>query len=87
VIGCGFFAVNHLNAWRDIAGAEIVAICDPDLTRLAEVGDRFAVPARYADAEGLFARERLDFVDIATAAPSHRSLVEQAAAHKVPASC
>jgi D-apiose dehydrogenase len=87
VIGCGFFAMNHLNAWRDIAGAEIVAICDPDPTRLAEVGDRFAVPARYADAEELFARERLDFVDIATTAPSHRSLVEQAAAHEVSAIC
>ena len=30
LIGCGFFAENHLNAWRDIDGVEIVAVCDLD---------------------------------------------------------
>jgi hypothetical protein len=27
LIGCGFFSRNHLHAWRDIDGAEIVALC------------------------------------------------------------
>ncbi len=33
VIGCGFFAQNHLNAWRDMRadGVEVVAVCDLDI--------------------------------------------------------
>ena len=34
LIGCGFFAVNHMHGWRDVEGAEIVAICDRDPERL-----------------------------------------------------
>ncbi|MER9065950.1 Gfo/Idh/MocA family oxidoreductase [Mesorhizobium sp. M0902] len=87
LIGCGFFAVNQLHAWRDIEGASIAAICDRDPDRLRIVGDQFGVARRYTDAAALFAGERLDFVDIATTAPSHRMLVEMAAQHGVPAIC
>ncbi|TGQ40657.1 Gfo/Idh/MocA family oxidoreductase [Mesorhizobium sp. M00.F.Ca.ET.216.01.1.1] len=87
LIGCGFFAVNQMHAWHDIAGASIVAICDRDPERLAIVGDQFGITRRYADAAALFAGEDLDFVDIATTAPSHRPLVEMAAQHRVPAIC
>ncbi|UDL96403.1 Gfo/Idh/MocA family oxidoreductase [Lichenihabitans sp. PAMC28606] len=87
VIGCGFFALNQLHAWRDLPDATIVAICDRDPARLVEVGDAFDIATRYTDAADLFARERLDFVDIATTVPSHRALVELAAAHCVPVIC
>ncbi|WP_136619401.1 MULTISPECIES: Gfo/Idh/MocA family protein [Mesorhizobium] len=87
LIGCGFFAVNQMHAWRDIAGASIVAICDRDPERLKIVGDQFGIAKRYTDAAELFAGESLDFVDIATTAPSHRPLVEMAAAHRVPVIC
>ena len=33
----------------------------------------------------MFPAERPDFVDVVTTMPSHRSLVELAAAHRVPA--
>jgi len=33
LIGCGFFARNHLHAWREVIGAEIVALCDQDPKR------------------------------------------------------
>lgn len=84
LIGCGFFAINHLHGWRDARGAEIVALCDLDPHRLAAVGDQFGIARRYADAAEMLAAERLDFVDIATTAPSHRALVERAARHGVP---
>ncbi len=81
LIGCGFFAVNHLHGWRDAAGAEIVAICDRSEERLNTVGDQFGIVARYRDAAQMLAREDIDFVDIATTAPSHRMLAELAASH------
>jgi D-apiose dehydrogenase len=87
LIGCGFFAINHLHGWRDAKGAEIVAICDRSPERLAIAGDRFGITARYADAQDMLANETLDFVDIATTAPSHRALAELAARRGVGVIC
>ena len=87
LIGCGFFAINHLHGWRDAEGAEIVAICDRSPERLKLAGDQFGITARYADAAEMLAKEKLDFVDIATTAPSHRMLAELAAAHGVAVIC
>ena len=87
LIGCGFFAVNQMHAWRDVAGAGIVAICDRDPERLKIVGDQFGVSRRYSDAAEMFADGGFDFVDIATTVSSHRALVEMAAGYKVPAIC
>jgi predicted dehydrogenase len=87
LIGCGFFAVNQMHAWKDVEGAEIVAICDRDPERLKTVGDQFGIERRYIDATDLFADGGFDFVDIATTVQSHRVLVEMAASHEVPAIC
>jgi D-apiose dehydrogenase len=87
LIGCGFFAINQMHAWKDVSGANIVAICDRDPERLEMVGDQFGIARRYTDAKALFDDGGFDFVDIATTAPSHRALVELAAAYKVPAIC
>ena len=87
VIGCGFFAENHLNAWSAIEGVQLAALCDRDEARLADAGKRFGVSALYRDAAELFEAERLDFVDIVTTVPSHRPLVELAARHRIPAIC
>ncbi len=88
VIGCGFFAQNHLHAWRDLAAAglvELAAVCDLDEAKAARAATEFGVPRHYADAQAMLAAERPDFVDIITTMPSHRRLVELAAAHGVPA--
>ncbi len=87
VIGAGFFAGNHLNAWKMVEGAEIVALCDTDPDRLSSVGDSFGVDARYADAARMLDSENLDFVDIITTAPSHRALVELAIGKNVHVIC
>ncbi|MEW9613965.1 Gfo/Idh/MocA family oxidoreductase [Shinella sp. S4-D37] len=87
LIGCGFFAVNQMHGWQDLADVEIVAICDRDAERLGIVGDQFGVTRRYRSADDMFADGGFDFVDIATTVGSHRALVELAASHKVPAIC
>jgi len=84
VIGCGFFAQNHLHAWKDIPDVQLVAVCDRDSAKAEAAAAKFGVPAFYADAADLFVREKLDFVDIATTMPTHRGLVEMAARHRVP---
>ncbi len=87
LVGCGFFAVNQMHAWVDVAHAEIVAICDRDPERLRLVGDQFSIKRRYSDAAEMFADGGFDFVDIATTVQSHRALVEMAAAQRIPAIC
>ncbi|MBB3949045.1 Gfo/Idh/MocA family protein [Aureimonas jatrophae] len=87
LIGCGFFARNQMNAWRDLPGVRIVALCDRDAGRLQAMGEDFGVPARFTDAEAMLRETRPDFVDIATTAPSHRALVELAASLGIPAIC
>ena len=87
LIGCGFFAINHLHGWRDARGAEIVAICDRSPERLRLAGEQFGIAARYSDAAEMLAREALDFVDIATTAPWHRALAELAASHGLAVIC
>ena len=88
LIGCGFFARNHLHAWRDLAAegqARLVAVCDADARKAEAVAAEFGIPHWYADAATMFAAERLDWVDIATTMQSHRALCELAARHRVPA--
>ena len=79
LVGCGFFARNHMNGWAGLPGAAIVAVCDTDRARAEDMAAAFDVAAVYTDAREMLTAERPDFVDIATTPPSHRPLVEMAA--------
>lgn len=85
LIGCGFFAVNQLHGWRDVA--DIIALSDRNPERLRLVGDQFGIAARYEDAREMLVKEKPDFVDIATTVASHRALVELAASLRIPVIC
>jgi predicted dehydrogenase len=87
LIGCGFFAQNQLQAWRDIDSVDVVALCDTDIAKLNATGKDFNIARQFTDAEQLFAKGGFDIVDIATTVPSHRPLVELAARHKVHVIC
>lgn len=87
LIGCGFFASNHLNAWSDVTGARIAALCDQDEAKLRAAGQEFGIDALYTDAREMLDQETLDFVDIVTTVPSHRSLVELTAARGLDIIC
>lgn len=86
LIGCGFFAQNHLAAWKDLApeGVDVVAVCDIDEAKAKAAAEKFGVPHWYTDAETMFAKEDLGLVDIATQMRTHLPLVEMAMRHRVP---
>lgn len=87
MIGAGYFAGFQAEAWRRIAGVEIVAVSDVD----AEKADAFArqcgIPRAYANAAEMLERERPDFVDIVTRPQSHLELTRLAAARGVHVIC
>jgi predicted dehydrogenase len=78
LIGCGFFARNHVLAWRDLPGAEVVAVCDLDAARAGAFATEFGARP-FTDAAAMLAEIRPDVVDVATTVPSHRALVELSA--------
>lgn len=79
IVGCGFFAQNHLNAWRDLkpAGVGIAAVCDIDPAKAKAAAETFGVARWYTDATTMLAEQQLDLVDIVTAMDTHRHLLEK----------
>jgi predicted dehydrogenase len=80
VIGCGFFARNHLHSWKDLRqdGAALAAVCDMDAGKAKAAAEEFGIPRWYDSAAAMFAAETLDLVDIVTQVRSHKTLVELA---------
>ena len=86
IVGCGFFATNHLNGWMDLKDrCEIVAVCDIDPAKAEAAASRFGIPAHFTDFETMLKEAKPEFVDIITTAPSHRPLTELCARHGVAA--
>lgn len=87
VIGLGFMGTTHLQAWRNVTGAEIVAVCSTDPQRLT--GDLSAVKGnlgnsgekfdfsrmgRYEDYRQLLADPNVEAVDICLPTNLHASV-------------
>lgn len=81
LIGCGFFAHNHMNGWADVPGAQIVAVCDKDPRKVAAYQREFGVPQGFTDAATMLAEVKPDFADVATTVETHRPLVELCLSH------
>lgn len=84
LVGCGFYAQNHLNAWRDLRnqGANLVAVCDLDQQKAKSSGERFGVPW-YTDIAQLLDAHSVDLLDIATQMRSHQELAAIAIERKI----
>ncbi len=80
LIGCGFYAQNHLHAWTDLKaeGADLVAVCDMDSQKAQAAAKKFGAKA-YSDAKAMLAAEQIDLVDITTQMSSHKALAALAA--------
>ena len=86
LIGCGFFAQNHLNAWRDLAGegAVLTAVCDIDPVKAKAAAAEFGAPRWYSDVVEMLDAEKLDLVDIVTRMDTHRAIVTETLARNIP---
>jgi predicted dehydrogenase len=84
VVGCGYFAANHLTAWKRLDGVEVAGVCDLNAEKARGAADRFGVARWFTDAAIMLHDLGPNFVDIATTMASHRNLVELCAAKGVP---
>jgi predicted dehydrogenase len=86
LIGCGFYAQNHLLAWNDLKseGAELVGVCDLDRKKAAAAAEKFGARA-FADAAAMLDELKPDAVDITTQMAAHRALARLAAERGIAA--
>ncbi len=84
VLGCGFYAQNHLNAWRDLAsdGVTIAAVCDMDTDKAKSAGKEFGADW-FTDATQMIKTAKPDLIDIVTQPETHRELVELTLSHEI----
>lgn len=87
LFGAGFWARYQLAAWKEIKGAQCVAICDPHPDKAETLARDHGIPAWYFSPEALLANESVDFVDIVSPAETHAALVRLAAQKRLPALC
>ena len=87
IFGAGFWARFQLAAWKEIDGAECVAVYNRTRARADALAGEFGAPAVYDDPQELLKREQLDFVDVITDVNSHADLVHLVAAHNLPVIC
>jgi len=87
IVGTGFWARYQLAAWREVPGARCVALYNRTRSKADALAREFNVAAAYDNAEELFAREKLDFVDIITDVDTHSRFVHLAAQLEKPVIC
>ncbi len=86
-IGAGYFSRFHLEGWRSIAEADVVAWCDSDATRVDAMAREFGIPHTFTDAAAMLDAIQPDLVDVVTPPPAHAALVALAHARRLPVIC
>ncbi|PYI57292.1 Gfo/Idh/MocA family protein [Paenibacillus flagellatus] len=71
IIGLGSWGGCHLEAFRSMPQAEVVAICDRNEERVRELADRYSIAHAYTNSEELLARDDIELVSIATFESEH----------------
>ena len=69
--GCGFWSQFQIGAWKELEGAECVALYNRTISKAEALAQRFVSPRIYADAEEHLKNEELDFIDIVTDVDTH----------------
>lgn len=77
--GAGWVSGFHLAAWRTLPRVDLVAICDPDLSRAEARASEFGIARCYSSAQEMLEAERPDVLDIAAPVGSHGALCRLAA--------
>ncbi len=87
MFGAGFWASYQLAGWIEAGGVECVALYNRTVPKAEKLAKEFGVPTVYGDAEELFSKEKLDFVDICTNIETHSLFTHMAARRGLPVVC
>jgi D-apiose dehydrogenase len=87
IFGTGFWSRYQLAGWRELQGAECVALFNRTRAKAEALAAEFGIAAVYDDPEQLLECEKIDFIDIITDVDTHAPFVAMAATHKIPVIC
>ncbi|MEO5771987.1 MAG: Gfo/Idh/MocA family oxidoreductase [Burkholderiaceae bacterium] len=85
--GAGWVSRFHLSGWRRTAGAEVVAVCDPDPKRAGALAQEFGIDKVFSDAATMLDLVRPDALDVAASLSAHQALCLLAADRGVHILC
>ena len=81
IVGCGYFAQFHHDAWRRLPDTRVVAVCDHDVGKAqAVVSEHHPGAMVFDDPRRMLAELSPDLVDIVTPPATHADLVAACAA-------
>lgn len=86
VIGCGYFAQFHRDAWSRLP-VQVAGICDADRAKAEAAAAPFPATRVFTDAAAMLDELRPDVVDIVTPPATHLDLVRLCAARGIGAIC
>ena len=81
LVGCGRVSEIHMNAYKNIPEAKVIAVSDINIERAKAFAQKYGIEKVYDNALKLFEMKDLDFVDICTPISTHAKLACEAAKH------
>ena len=86
LIGCGFFAENHILAWKELKNIEIICVCDLDIKKANKFKSKFNILHSYSSIELMLKKNKIDFVDVVTTMETHLNIGKILSKYKIPTS-
>lgn len=80
VIGAGYFAGFHHEAWARMEDVAVLSVCDRSIDAARDMASRFNIAGVQTNSDAFFAGELYDIVDIATPPETHLELIRNAVA-------
>jgi predicted dehydrogenase len=89
VFGTGFWSYYQLSGWKELQGAEPIAVYNRTRPKAKSIAKQFEVPYMYDNADELLElhAHELDFVDIITDVDTHALFTEKAASFGLNVIC
>ena len=86
LIGCGFFAENHILAWKELKNIKIICVCDLDIKKANKFKSKFNILHSYSSIELMLKKHKIDFVDVVTTMETHLNIGKILSNYKIPTS-
>jgi predicted dehydrogenase len=74
IVGCGYWGMNYVRVFGEMADARVLAVCDPRQSRLDDVQRRFPDVTATTDLDAALALDGVEAVVICTNADTHYEL-------------
>lgn len=83
IVGCGYFARFHRDAWARLPDAQVVGVCDTDRAKAEAAAAELPGAAAFADAAAMLDATRPDVMDMITPPATRAGLLALAAGRRV----